>query len=112
MANSRGNRYSKRHVSIKPTDPQFWKWSWQEIAKYDVPGKARFKFLNFVSIQILLLYFKRKKAIIDAVLECSGQRNVYYIGHSQGTLVMFAHLSECYPEEARKIRCFFALGTC
>ena len=68
--------------------------------------------LNCVSIQILMLNSQRKKAIIDAVLECSGQRNVYYIGHSQGTLVMFAHLSECYPEEARKIRCFFALGTC
>ena len=40
LANSRGNRYSRRHVSIKPTDPQFWKWSWQEIAKYDIPGKA------------------------------------------------------------------------
>ena len=86
LANSRGNRYSREHVSIKPNDPQFWKWSWQEIAKYDLP------------------------ATINAVLEKSEQRNLYYIGHSQGTLIMFAHLSECYPEEARKIRCFFALA--
>ena len=86
LANSRGNRYSRDHVSLKPNEAQFWKWSWQEIAKYDLP------------------------ATINAALEKSQQKNLYYIGHSQGTLIMFAHLSECFPEEARKIRCFFALA--
>ena len=33
-------------------------------------------------------------AIVDAVLEKSGKKNLYYIGHSQGTLIMFTHLAE------------------
>ena len=57
-------------ASLKPNEPEFWKWSWQEMAKYDIP------------------------AIVDAVLEKSGKKNLYYIGHSQGTLIMFTHLAE------------------
>ena len=29
LANSRGNRYSRDHVILKPKEPEFWKWSWQ-----------------------------------------------------------------------------------
>ena len=36
------------------------KWSWQEMAKYDLP------------------------ATIDIVLETSKKKNLYFIGHSQG----------------------------
>ena len=60
LANSRGNRYSREHVILKPNEPEFWKWSWQEMAKYDLP------------------------ATIDIVLETSNKKNLYYIGHSQG----------------------------
>jgi len=87
LANSRGNRYSRDHVTLKPKEPEFWKWSWQEMAKYDVP------------------------ATVDAVLERSGKKNLYYVGHSQGTLIMFTHLAECLSrDDADKIRCFFALA--
>ena len=86
LANSRGNRYSRDHVSMKCSQPEFWKWSFQEMAKYDLP------------------------ATINAVLERSNRKNLYYIGHSQGTMIMFSYLSEAFPEEASKIRAFFALG--
>ena len=112
LANSRGNRYSREHVILKPNEPEFWKWSWQEMAKYDLP------------------------ATIDIVLETSNKKNLYYIGHSQGnispqfhprshpsyvylgwknvclgTLTMFTHLSECLNvSDRRKIRVFFALA--
>ena len=62
LANSRGNRYSREHVILKPNEPEFWKWSWQEMAKYDLP------------------------ATIDIVLETSNKKNLYYIGHSQGNI--------------------------
>ena len=62
LANSRGNRYSREHVILKPNEPEFWKWSWQEMAKYDLP------------------------ATIDIVLETSNKKNLYYIGHSQGEI--------------------------
>jgi pimeloyl-ACP methyl ester carboxylesterase len=89
LSNSRGNRYSREHVILKPNEPEFWKWSWQEMAKYDIP------------------------ATIDIVLKTSKKPNLYYIGHSQGTLTMLTYLSETQdtlPEEHRKIRCFFALA--
>lgn len=86
LANSRGNKYCKSHVSLKPTDQEFWRWSWQEKAKYDIP------------------------ATVDAVLKKSGYPNLFYVGHSQGTLIMFAYLSEAPKEECRKIRSFFALA--
>ena len=67
LANSRGNRYSREHVILKPNEPEFWKWSWQEMAKYDLP------------------------ATIDIVLETSKKKNLYYIGHSQGRCTLKLH---------------------
>ena len=43
--------------------------SWDEMAKYDLP------------------------AMIDFVLKTSGVPKLFYIGHSQGTLMAFAHAS-------------------
>lgn len=38
MGNARGNTYSKRHKTMKPTSSSFWKFSWHEIGFYDVPA--------------------------------------------------------------------------
>ena len=35
LVNSRA-RPEPRHVSLKPSDPAFWAWSWDEMAQYDV----------------------------------------------------------------------------
>jgi hypothetical protein len=36
MNNSRGNRYSKNHVSLEANDDkEFWDYSFEEMAKYD-----------------------------------------------------------------------------
>lgn len=69
MGNSRGNTYSKAHKTLSPDQTEFWAWSWDEMAQFDLP------------------------ASIDFVLEKTGYEKLHYIGHSQGTLIAFVHLA-------------------
>lgn len=68
MGNSRGNRYSRRHVSLDPDGSsgikyKYWDFSWHEIGIYDLP------------------------AMIDYILSKTGFKKLQYIGHSQGGAV-------------------------
>uniref|UniRef100_A0A915PN98 Partial AB-hydrolase lipase domain-containing protein n=1 Tax=Setaria digitata TaxID=48799 RepID=A0A915PN98_9BILA len=85
LGNSRGNSYSIRHVNYSIDDELFWKFSWYEMAKYDLD------------------------ATFDLILKETGQDSLYYVGFSQGTLIMFTKLADD-PIFATKIRKFFALG--
>lgn len=78
LPNARGNTYSRRHTVLNPNDPQFWEFSWHEIAIYDLP------------------------AVIDYALMQTNQTKLAYVGHSQGTTTLFALLSEL-PEYNDKI---------
>lgn len=86
LGNMRGNTYSMKHKDLKPSHSAFWDWSWDEMATYDL------------------------NAMINHVLEVTGQDSVYYMGHSQGTLTMFSHLSKDDGSFAKKIKKFFALA--
>lgn len=85
LGNIRGNTYSRRHVKLTPKMKEFWEFSFDEMGKYDLP------------------------AMIDFALNVTGQKQLYYIGHSQGTTSMFAALSE-NPELNQKIKLFIALA--
>ncbi|CAI4231548.1 unnamed protein product [Auanema sp. JU1783] len=85
LGNMRGNIYSKEHTNYSSSESRFWRFSWEEMAKYDLP------------------------AMIDYVLKKTDKPFLYYVGHSQGTLTMFAQLSR-QPEFKSKIRKMFALA--
>ncbi|KAL7073127.1 hypothetical protein ACQ4LE_006991 [Meloidogyne hapla] len=86
LGNVRGNFYSSKHNKFTRKDPQYWDFSWDEMSSKDLP------------------------AMIDKALEISGQSKLYYIGHSQGTEIMFAQLSNGNPNFSKKIIKFFALA--
>ncbi|XP_051002305.1 lipase member K [Acomys russatus] len=85
LGNSRGNTWSRKHLTLSPESPEYWAFSWDEMAKYDLP------------------------ATINLILEKSGQQQLFYVGHSQGTTIAFIAFST-NPELAKKIKIFFALA--
>lgn len=85
LGNVRGNVYSRRHKTMSPSEEKFWEFSFDEFIAIDVP------------------------AMIDFVLNHTGQPSLYYVGHSQGTGVMFGLLAS-QPAYQEKIRAFAAMG--
>ncbi|KAL2078352.1 hypothetical protein ACEWY4_026037 [Coilia grayii] len=85
MGNSRGNTWSQKHVSLSPDSDEFWAFSYDEMAKKDLP------------------------AVIDFITKTTGQEQIFYVGHSQGTTIAFIAFSTM-PELASKIKMFFALA--
>ncbi|NXE38949.1 LICH hydrolase, partial [Ptilorrhoa leucosticta] len=85
LGNSRGDTWSLKHKTLKPCQKEFWQFSFDEIGKYDIPAE---------------LYF---------IMNKTGQKDVYYVGHSEGSAAGFIAFST-YPELSQKIKAFFALA--
>src|SRR3990167_4946152 len=88
LGNSRGNKYSRLHKNLKPSQKEFWDFSFQEMGQYDV------------------------KANIQLILGVTGQAKLTYVGHSQGTSQMFAALSDprTAPFVNSKVKKYIALA--
>ncbi|XP_050205024.1 triacylglycerol lipase 2-like [Mercurialis annua] len=69
ISNTRGTTYSRGHTSLCPSAPDYWNWSWDELATYDLP------------------------AIFNYVHNQTAQK-LYYVGHSLGTLTLMTSLSQ------------------
>ncbi|GJP74198.1 hypothetical protein CLOP_g4823 [Closterium sp. NIES-67] len=71
LGNSRCGPWSYGHVTWEPKDKRYWEWTWADMAANDLPAQ------------------------IDYILSASrtGARQVFYVGHSQGTLTFLASLS-------------------
>uniref|UniRef100_A0A667YH87 Lipase n=1 Tax=Myripristis murdjan TaxID=586833 RepID=A0A667YH87_9TELE len=85
LGNSRGNTWSRKHRTLRPDQDDFWKFSYDEMAQKDLP------------------------AVVNHILKTTGQEQIFYIGHSQGTTIAFIAFSTL-PELANKIKLFFALA--
>ncbi|XP_049710925.1 lipase member J isoform X1 [Elephas maximus indicus] len=85
IGNSRGTTWSKKHLYLKTNSKEFWAFSFDEMAKYDLP------------------------ASIDFIVKQTGQDEIFYVGHSQGTTIGLITFSTI-PKVAERIKVFFALA--
>ncbi|XP_055803653.1 triacylglycerol lipase 2-like [Solanum dulcamara] len=69
IANTRGTRYSLRHLNLHPYNGDYWNWSWDDLVAHDLP------------------------TVVNLVYEQSGQK-IHYVGHSLGTLIALASFSQ------------------
>ncbi|XP_042890933.1 lipase 3-like isoform X1 [Penaeus japonicus] len=85
LGNARGNTYSRRHVRLSPDQPDFWDFSWDEIAQYDLPD------------------------MLSYIRNATRTPKLDYVGHSMGTTVFFAMMNY-YPHINGWIRKMVAMA--
>lgn len=85
LGNNRGNKYSRKHVSLHASSNLFWNFSIDDFALYDIPDT------------------------IDYILYIVGLKTLAYIGFSQGSAQALASLS-INPELNNKISILIALA--
>jgi pimeloyl-ACP methyl ester carboxylesterase/ankyrin repeat protein len=85
MGNNRGTHFGRNHRVYNVTHREYWQFSWDHMAKYDLPAQ------------------------INYVLETTKASTLSFIGHSQGTSQAFAAFSN-NPDLQSKINLFIALA--
>ncbi|CAI2369947.1 unnamed protein product [Moneuplotes crassus] len=74
LGNTRGNKYSREHQTLNPDysdeKEEFWDFSFQEMAQYDVPAN------------------------IDYIREETGKWRIGVMAHSQGTTQMYIRMTQ------------------
>jgi pimeloyl-ACP methyl ester carboxylesterase len=85
LGNNRGNGVSMGHIQYTPNDPEFWDFTWSDMAAYDMPAQ------------------------ISHVLAVTNHSKLSYIGHSEGTIQAFAALIE-QPALAQQLHLYVALA--
>ncbi|KAA0201717.1 hypothetical protein HAZT_HAZT008874 [Hyalella azteca] len=85
LGNFRGNQYSRGHISLSRSNVDFWKFTVDDLARYDLP------------------------AMIQHVLTTTASDDLFYIGHSLGTMSFFM-ASSTNPDFLSKIRLMIALA--
>ena len=83
MGNIRGNIYS--NPDLNPKVRNFWNFSIDEMIAYDLPDA--FTYIHKIT-----------------------EKKIHYVGHSQGTMIMFGALSERNPAIRSLLASFSALG--
>ncbi|XP_072747886.1 lysosomal acid lipase/cholesteryl ester hydrolase-like [Anoplolepis gracilipes] len=79
LGNFRGNTYSRAHISLSPSQKEFWDFSFHEMGIYDLP------------------------AMITYITNMRSQPLHTYIGHSMGTTTFYIMASEL-PMIAQNVR--------
>ncbi|GMR46692.1 hypothetical protein PMAYCL1PPCAC_16887, partial [Pristionchus mayeri] len=86
LLNVRGTTLSQRHLRFTNRDRNFWKFTADDMAKYDAT------------------------ASIDKALALNGAKSLHWIGHSQGTLIGFFFLADL-PDYNRKVQSLIQLSS-
>ncbi|XP_072761541.1 lipase 3-like [Anoplolepis gracilipes] len=85
LGNSRGNTYSRAHISLSPSELKFWDFSFNEMGIYDLP------------------------AMITFITNMRSQPLHTYIGHSMGTTSFYVMASE-RPKIAQLVQMMISLA--
>ncbi|XP_076057943.1 gastric triacylglycerol lipase-like isoform X2 [Oratosquilla oratoria] len=87
LGNFRGNTYGRRHLILNPVQPNFWSFSWDQMAKYDLP------------------------ATIDYILKEAGPGvdDLFFVGYSLGARTFVAMMNE-RPQYNSKVRAMVGLA--
>jgi pimeloyl-ACP methyl ester carboxylesterase len=86
LGNSRGNKYSTNSTRLDPKHTAFWNFSWDDMARVDTPAQIAY------------------------ILNVTGAASLAYVGHSQGTTIMFANLATPAWSVGGKVDVFIALA--
>ncbi|XP_018016726.1 lipase member M [Hyalella azteca] len=65
LGNFRGSRYGLNHTRLNDDDPRFWRYSFDEIAQFDLPAQVNF------------------------VLERTGEAKIFFFCYSASTMAFF-----------------------
>ena len=74
------------HVNLSPKDPKFWEFTYQNMSRYDLP------------------------AAFSYIVNVTGFDRIDYIGHSQGSMIMFIALAENNTAVKSRLKHFIAWG--
>lgn len=85
LGNNRGNKYSRKHITLSSRSAKFWDFSLDEYAIFDIPDT------------------------INYILDLTTQPKLTYIGFSQGSSQAFAAFS-INPQIRDKIQLFVGLS--
>ncbi|TGZ60894.1 hypothetical protein CRM22_008291 [Opisthorchis felineus] len=85
LGNSRGSTYSRKHEKYDTHHIEFWEFSWDQMAQFDLP------------------------ASVYHVLQVTGSNTLGYVGHSQGAQIALAQFNRD-PELQSHISLFVALA--
>ncbi|TGJ82631.1 hypothetical protein E0Z10_g6133 [Xylaria hypoxylon] len=85
LGNNRGNKYSKKSIKCSPNSTEFWNFSIDEFAFYDIPDSIQY------------------------ILDATKQPSLSYIGFSQGSAQAFASLA-VNPKLNDQVNVFIALA--
>ncbi|XP_044754195.1 lipase 1-like isoform X2 [Coccinella septempunctata] len=77
LSNARGTEVSMRHETMSPSDPEFWNFSFHEMAIMDIP------------------------ASLDYIRKKTGGKKVTFIGHSMGGTIQYVYAS-MMPQHAKE----------
>ena len=105
LGNVRGNTYSRNHTTLDPSQSAFWAWRYSTLLT--PPFNSNCETMPCSSYDEMVRY--DLPSMITYVMEITQQNEIYYVGHSQGTIVAFAGFS-ANQSLASHIKSVFALA--
>ncbi|KAF3783640.1 Triacylglycerol lipase 2 [Nymphaea thermarum] len=85
IANTRGTRWSRGHISLDPAQREYWEWSWDELVKFDLPDTFDFVYshtgqkLHYGTL-IALASFSQHK-LVDKLRSAALLSPIAYLSH-------------------------------